>query len=138
MSKGKDMSLLLRIVSLVLAMLLAGAAQAQLATQKTVEGGVTVAVTPGNLGADAKIWDFAIVLDTHSQDLSEDLASSAVLADAQGNESKPLAWEGAAPGGHHRSGVLKFNAITPRPQAVELRISRPREGKARVFRWELK
>jgi hypothetical protein len=77
------------------------------------------------------------VLDTHSQEFSDDLAQSAVLVDDRGNEFKALAWDGAAPGGHHRSGVLRFNVIEPRPQALELRISRPGEAKARTFRWRL-
>ncbi|HEX6321807.1 MAG TPA: hypothetical protein VFZ84_23295 [Burkholderiales bacterium] len=126
-----------RLLWLVAATLLAFNAAAQLAVQKNTAGGVTVAVTPANLVAGAKTWDFSIVLDTHSQDLSDDLASSAVLVDDRGNQFKALAWDGAAPGGHHRSGVLRFNAIEPRPQALELRISRPGEAKARTFRWRL-
>jgi hypothetical protein len=113
-------------------------AAAQLATQKSSANGVTVVVTPGNFAADAKTWEFAVVLDTHTQDLSDDLASSAVLVDDRGNEFKALAWEGAAPGGHHRKGVLKFKAIEPKPQALELRINRQGEAKARIFRWSLK
>jgi hypothetical protein len=78
------------------------------------------------------------VLDTHTQDLSDDLVKSAVLLDDRGNQFRPLAWEGAAPGGHHRRGVLKFNPVAPPPRALELRISRPGEAQARVFRWRLK
>jgi hypothetical protein len=126
-----------RLLWLVAATLLAFNAAAQLASQKNTAGGVTVAVTPANLVAGAKTWDFSIVLDTHSQELSDDLAQSAVLVDDRGNEFKALAWDGAAPGGHHRSGVLRFKAIEPRPQALELRISRPGEAKARTFRWRL-
>lgn len=126
-----------RLLWLVAATLLAFNAAAQLAAQKNTAGGVTVAVTPANLVAGAKTWDFSIVLDTHSQDLSDDIERSAVLVDDRGNEFKALAWDGAAPGGHHRSGVLRFNAIEPRPQALELRISRPGEAKARTFRWRL-
>lgn len=125
-------------VGLVLALLMATSAAAQLAPQKSTQSGVTVAVTPAELDASSKVWAFKIVLDTHSQDLSDDLAKSAVLVDAQGRQSSPVAWEGAAPGGHHREGVLKFEAITPRPQAVELRIARPGEAEPRSFRWELK
>jgi len=131
------MPLMSRIASFVLAMLVAAAAQAQLATQKTTERSVTVAVTPGDLGAEAKVWDFKVVLDTHSQDLSDDLAKSAVLVDARGIELKAIGWAGAAPGGHHREGVLKFNAIAPRPQTIELRIARSGEAKPRSFRWDL-
>jgi hypothetical protein len=126
-----------RLLWLVAATLLAFNAAAQLAAQKNSAGGVTVAVTPAKLVAGAKTWDFSIVLDTHTQDLSDDLAGSAVLVDDRGNEFKALAWDGAAPGGHHRSGVLRFNAIEPRPQALELRISRPGEAKPRTFRWRL-
>lgn len=128
-----------RLLLLAAALLVAfNLAAAQLATQKSSANGVTVAVTPGNLAAEAKTWDFAVVLDTHTQELSDDLAKSAVLVDDGGNEFKALAWEGAGPGGHHRKGVLKFNTIEPKPRALELRISRPGEPKARIFRWSLK
>lgn len=113
-------------------------ATAQLATQKVVADGVTVAVTPANLGPDAKTWDFTIVFDTHSQELSDDPAQSAVLLDGRGKQFKPTAWEGAASGGHHREGVLKFAAISPPPDSVELRIVRVGEATPRVFRWQLK
>lgn len=127
-----------RLLLFVAAVLLAFNAAAQLATQKESANGVTVAVTPGNFAAGAKTWDFVVVLETHSQDLSDDLTKSAVLLDGRGNELKPLAWDGAAPGGHHRKGVLKFGAIEPQPQVLELRINRPGEAKARTFRWQLK
>lgn len=128
-----------RLIFPVFALLIAaGAAQAQFATQKSSANGVTVAVTPVNLAAGAKTWDFTVVLDTHTQDLSDDLVKSAVLLDDKGNQFKALAWEGDAPGGHHRSGVLKFNPVALSPQALELRISRPGEAKARIFRWGLK
>jgi hypothetical protein len=118
--------------------LAAGGAQAQFATQRSSANGVTVAVTPLNLAAGAKTWDFGVVLDTHSQDLSDDLVKTTLLRDDKGNEFRPLVWKGAAPGGHHRKGVLKFNPVAPPPQALELRIRRPGEAQARIFRWELK
>ena len=128
-----------RLLLLAAALLVAfNLAAAQLATQKSSANGVTVAVTPGGFAAEAKTWDFAVVLDTHTQELSDDLAGSAVLVDDRGNEFKALAWEGAGPGGHHRKGVLKFKAIEPKPQALELRVSRPGEAKARIFRWSLR
>jgi hypothetical protein len=125
----------IRIAAVLLAaLLLATPAAAQLAAQKSSQGGVTVAVTPAEI-AD-KLWSFKVVLDTHSQDLSDDLLKSAVLVDARGGEVAPVAWEGAAPGGHHREGLLKFEAIAPRPAALELRIQRPNEAKPRIFRWD--
>ncbi len=114
------------------------AAAVELATQKSSQNGVTVAVTPRTLSSDAETWDFNIVLDTHSQDLSDDLAKSAVLLDGSGARYEPVAWDGAGPGGHHREGVLRFTRIVPQPQMIELQISRDGESGARVFRWELK
>lgn len=58
--------------------------------------------------------------------------------DDKGNAYKALAWDGAGPGGHHRKGLLRFPVIVPRPQAVELRITRAGEAQPRIFRWELK
>jgi hypothetical protein len=129
--------------SAVAACLLAAAAAlpasaVELGTQKSSDRGVTVTVTPQDLSADAKIWDFKIVLDTHSQDLNDDLTKSAVLLDGTGAEHAPVAWDGAAPGGHHREGVLRFKTVAPQPAAIELRISRPGEPGPRSFRWQLR
>jgi len=114
------------------------AAAAERGTQKSTDRGVTVAVTPQNLSGNVKTWDFKVVLDTHSQDLSDDLMKSAVLLDGSGGLYTPLAWDGAAPGGHHREGILRFKPISPQPQAIELRIQRPGESAPRAFRWQLK
>ena len=113
-------------------------ASAELATQKSSERGVTVAATPQDLSSTAKTWDFKIVLDTHSGDLSDDLLKTAVLLDGTGTQHVPVAWDGAAPGGHHREGVLRFKAVSPQPQAIELRIARPGESGPRSFRWQLR
>ena len=126
------------VVGFLLALLVGASAAAELAPQKSSQGGVTVAATPIDLSAGAKVWTFKIVLDTHSQELSDDLPKISFLADDKGKVSMALGWEGAAPGGHHRSGVLKFDAITPRPDSVELRIARPGEPAPRVFRWRTK
>jgi hypothetical protein len=114
------------------------AAGAPLAAQKSAERGVTVAVTPKNVGSDAREWEFAVALDTHTQELSDDFAKSAVLIDAKGERHAPVAWKGAPPGGHHRAGTLSFAPISPVPQSIELRIQRPGEPAPRSFRWELR
>ncbi len=106
--------------------------------ESSSERGVTVTVKPGSLAQDAKTWDFEIVLDTHSQDLSDDLVKSTVLVDAEGRRYAPTGWDGAAPSGHHRKGVLRFNPVSPPPQAIELQIRRPDEASPRVFRWQIK
>lgn len=130
---------IVRAISLVLGLLAAAtAAGAQLTEQKSTEAGVTVSVTPQAIAAGAKTWNFDVVLNTHSQDLSDDLSKTTVLVDDRGAEYRPVAWEGAGPGGHHRSGVLKFPAGKQLPQALEMRMTRPGEAKSRSFRWQLK
>jgi hypothetical protein len=113
-------------------------AAAELATQNSSDRGVTVAVTPQDLSAGAKTWDFKIVLDTHSGDLSDDLLKTAVLLDGTGTQHVPVAWDGAAPGGHHREGVLKFKPVLPTPATIALQIMRAGEAKPRSFNWQLK
>lgn len=126
------------IPGLLAVLLAAGAFAAELGTQRSSAAGVTVAVTPQNLGAGAKSWDFKVVLDTHSGSLDDDLVKTTVLLDDKGGRHVPVNWEGAAPGGHHREGTLKIKAISPQPKAIELRIQRPGESKPRVFSWQLK
>jgi len=113
------------------------AAATELGTQKNSERGVTVAVTPQNLSAGASTWDFKVVLDTHSGDLNDDLVKAAVLLDGTGMQHVPVAWDGAAPGGHHREGVLKFKPVSPTPATIELQIKRAGEANPRSFRWQL-
>lgn len=107
-----------------------------LSAQTTSAGGVTVKATPRNLSG--KAWEFEIVFDTHSQDLSDDLMKAASLAAEGGTSIPPVAWQGDPPGGHHRKGVLRFDAIAPMPASVELRIQRPGEPAPRAFRWQLR
>jgi len=126
------------LVCLLAAATVLPAAAAELGAQKSSAGGVTVAVTPQNLAASAKSWDFKVVLDTHSGELNDDLVKAATLIDDKGGRHVPVKWEGAGPGGHHREGTLRFNAIAPRPESVELQIQRSGESKPRSFRWPLK
>ena len=107
------------------------------ATQSSSEQGVTVKVTAKSIGLPGSQWEFAVVLDTHSADLSDDLAQSATLTTDDGRTFKPTRWLGAPPGGHHREGVLAFDVPAPRPGAIELRIERPGESVPRTFRWPL-
>jgi hypothetical protein len=127
-----------RIFIVLCALLLAQAAGANVVTQTSVVKGVTLAVTAGNLGPEASVWDFAVVLRAGDKRiLSDDLVKDAVLVDPRGRHYKVLVWEGAAAEPQHRAGVLKFIAVSPRPEFVELRIARPGEKKARSFRWSL-
>lgn len=108
-----------------------------IATQSSSEQGVTVKVTPTLNGLTGSQWAFAVVLDTHSADLSDDLTQSALLTTDDGRTFKPTSWLGAPPGDHHREGVLAFDVPAPRPGAIELRIDRPGESASRTFRWKL-
>jgi len=126
------------IAGILVAMPAVGAFAAELGVQRSSAGGVTVAVTPQKLAASAKSWDFKVVLDTHSGELNDDLVTTATLIDDKGGRYAPVRWEGAGPGGHHREGTLKFNAVTPTPATIELRIARAGEAAPRSFRWQLK
>jgi len=127
-----------RIVAIAVAFVLSQGLPAAVITQRTTVDAVSVAVTAGNLSAEASVWDFAVVLhDARGRNLGDDLLQSAVLIDQRGRRYKPLIWEGAPAAGDHRAGVLKFIAIEPRPDSIELRINRAGEKKARSFSWLL-
>jgi hypothetical protein len=111
------------------------AAAQMLSAQSSSAGGVTIKATPRALSGGA--WEFEIVFDTHTQQLKDELMKSAVLV-ADGKALAPAAWQGDPPGGHHRKGVLRFDAVTPRPKTMELTIARSGEPKARSFRWQLR
>jgi hypothetical protein len=103
-------------------------------TQSSAQAGVTVKVTPASLeGAE---WRFKVVLDTHSGELGDDLEKTAVLL-ANGAELRPVQWQGAGPGGHHREGQLSFRAPAPTPAKFAMRIQRANESSARTFQWDL-
>ncbi len=111
---------------------------ADLASQSSASGGVTIAVKPVEVSAGAAAWSFQVTLTTHSQELSDDLARAAYIVDGAGKKVSPTVWEGDAPGGHHRKGVLRFKALAPPPEAIELQIQRPGESSPRKFSWKLK
>lgn len=116
-----------------------GAATArELAQQTSRDRGVTVRVKPLDVSASAKTWAFEIVLETHTQELPDDLVRAATLNGTSGAQQSPTAWEGDPPGGHHRKGVLRFAPLVPATETVELRIQRPGESAARKFQWSLK
>ena len=116
----------------------ADASAADLASQSSESGGVTIAVKPMDVSAGAPTWSFQVSLSTHSQDLGDDLVRTAFIVNRAGKKNElPTGWVGDAPGGHHRKGVLSFKALAPLPAAIELRIQRPGEKAPRMFRWDL-
>ena len=130
-----------RLISVLLALVIGAVAGIAVAApalqeQSSMDAGVGIAVTPRAL--TGATWTFDVVLVTHSGSLDDDLAKEAVLI-ADGGAARPaVAWQGTSPGGHHRKGVLSFQAPSEMPSALEVRIQRPGENAARVFRWNLK
>jgi hypothetical protein len=123
-----------RFAAILAVLISVGVAAWPSVTQKSVLHGVTVAVTPGNLGEDSSIWDFAVAFDSQGKRLDDEVLDNVVLL-GDGHRLKPLAWEGEKAGGKHRAGVLKFIAIQPRPKELQLQMTRSGEAKPRVFRF---
>ena len=126
-------SVVVAAATMLVAGLTAGAAD--LGARDSTVAGVGVQVTPMEIGTTAPEWRFAVSLNTHSQDLADDLATEAVIIDAQGNAQRALGWEGDGAGGHHRKGVLRFARPSPQPRVIEVRIQRAGEAAPRTFRW---
>lgn len=109
--------------------------QQQWETKTDDQNSVTVAVTPLDISPQSSEWKFDISMNTHSVELDQDLTKSAVLIDDQGNEYKPIKWDGPV-GGHHREGTLIFKPITPASKSIELKITGI-ANVARIFLWQL-
>jgi hypothetical protein len=103
------------------------------------QGQVTVKVTPLNLDAPAESLEFDIVLDTHSVDLSMDLAALATLTTDTGITVQATTWD-APRGGHHVEGKLLFPAtkdgktILDNVSKLTLTIADV-DAPSRVFEW---
>jgi len=111
-------------------------------TRTDEQGMVVVEVTPINLGTPADSIEFEVSMNTHSVDLSMDLAALATLTTDTGQSVAAAKWE-APSGGHHVSGTLIF------PSAQEGRSILEGAGKltltivdldapSRLFEWDLK
>jgi hypothetical protein len=124
-----------RLIALLAFLAVCSPLAAAPAAQSSSAGGVTVTATPRDFSA--AVWEFELAFNTHTQALNDEPAKAAMLI-AGSSVAKPIEWQGDLAGGHHRKGVLRFKALDPRPQAVELRLERPGESAPRVFRWQLK
>lgn len=106
------------------------------------QGAVTVKVTPLNLDSASNTLDFDVVLDTHSVDLSMDLAALATLTTDAGVSVQATLWD-APRGGHHVEGKLIFPAAKDGKSILDgaskltltiLNLDAP----SRVFDWSLR
>jgi hypothetical protein len=118
------------LMTLIMALGAAAAAQ-----QTSNEGGVVVRVTPGRFAPEAATWDFEVVFETHTVQLTGDPAQFTVLLDPQKQAHAPLRWDGDPPGSHHRKGVLRFKPLRPAPASVTLKIRGVGGVPERAFTW---
>jgi hypothetical protein len=123
------------IMALMAIVVALGAAAA--APQTSNEGGVVVRVTPGRFAPDAATWDFEVVFETHTVQLTGDPAQFTVLLDPQGQAHAPLRWDGDPPGSHHRKGVLRFKPLRPAPASVTLKMRGVGGVPERTFTWSV-
>ncbi len=114
----------------------APAAASALETKSNSGGSVDVNVTPQALDV-GQVVAFKIAMNTHSVDLSDDMIQIVILRDDKGEEYIPTVWDGAGPGGHHRSGVLKFAALARKPKSIDLVIKGLAQVAERTFHWYL-
>jgi hypothetical protein len=104
------------------------------------QGSVEFAITPLNLQDPGETLDFGVSMNTHSVDLSWDLAALSTLSTDTGLEVAGLSWPISS--GHHVSGVLTFPSIVDGVVVVEgaseITLSVRDAGAAeRVFTWSL-
>lgn len=114
------------------------AARAQSTTLKAVTsdaGGVRVVVKPITIGTRS-FWEFEVTMDTHTKPLNDDMAKASTLVVANQARYAATAWQGDAPGGHHRKGVLRFPAPTDNATSFELQIDDVAGTGRRVFQWK--
>lgn len=106
------------------------------------QGAVEVSVVPLNMGASgSEQLDFQIAMNTHSVDLSMDLARLASLENDRGVKVQADGWSGG--NGHHVSGILSFPlrdgqglAVLEGASMLVLRIESV-DAPLREFRWEV-
>ena len=97
---------------------------------------VRVDVKPVQLapGQPAK---FEVQMNTHSEALEEDMVAVSSLKDNAGRVYQATAWQGSAPGGHHREGVLEFPKLENNPESITLIIRKVAEVPERTFEWSV-
>ncbi|MEW5939678.1 MAG: hypothetical protein AB1750_08460 [Chloroflexota bacterium] len=118
------------------------AQEPDLATRVDEQGAIIFEVTPLRLDASLETIEFEVTMNTHSIDLSMDLAAAATLATDTGVTVQAALWD-APSGGHHVSGTLVFPATVDGKSildgATKLTLTIVNvDAPARVFEWELK
>ncbi len=106
------------------------------------QGTVEFVVTPRSWTREANgTLEFEISMDTHSVDLSMDLAELSTLQTDLGASVAALDWTGGS--GHHVEGVLRFPAVgSTGPAVLEgagllILTIRDVDAPTRIFQWEI-
>ncbi len=104
------------------------------------QGAVSVVITPINLNRAWETIDFQVKMDTHSVDLSMDLANLAMLSTDTGFTVQATRWD-APGGGHHVSGMLSFpvddEGISILEDARKITLTlKEIDAPERIFIWE--
>jgi cytoskeletal protein RodZ len=105
------------------------------------QGAVEVSVTPINLDNPGEQLVFDVALNTHSIDLSMDLATMATLNTDTGKSVQAATWD-APRGGHHVEGKLSFPASVDGQPFLDgaktlTLIIKDLDAPERVLSWEL-
>jgi hypothetical protein len=105
------------------------------------QGAISIEVKPDNLSNPGDTLFFEITMNTHSTDLSMDLATLATLITDNGGTIQAAFWD-AQRGGHHVSGMLSFPAsVDGKPildGATKLTLTIENvDAPQRVFSWDL-
>lgn len=103
-------------------------------TKTDSQGEVDFEATPKNIQGD--VFEFEVVMDTHSVVLDQDMVAVSKLIGDREIEYKPILWKGDGPGGHHRKGILRFERIVPKPSSIRLMIFDVGSAE-RSFAWDL-
>lgn len=110
--------------------------QKNLSVREKEEGNIIITAKPEILSIGQKP-KFKLEFNTHSVDLSFDVARQSYLVDDKGNNFNNGIWDGSPSGGHHRNGTLTFNAVLSKTKFVKLIIRNVSDIPERTFRWEL-
>ncbi len=100
------------------------------------ENYVTFEITPVDFGFDRPVV-FEIKMNTHQVDLGFSLMDIAALKVDDDIILDPIAWDGTAPGGHHRDGKLTFPAIPSLAEHLILVIRNVADVEERIFEWQI-
>ncbi len=109
--------------------------QSSFETKEDSGGDVTVSVTPVELSLGFPA-SFDLTFETHSVDLDFDVEGVATLTDGK-NTPFTGHWDGSPPGGHHRSGTLRFTPELDKSKTLTLTLRDIAGIAERTFTWEV-